>query len=96
MEKAYVLQLNPQSVVTCCCDRGSLRKEVYFGSRFEGAHFIMKKSWQEELEVAGDLVITGREQSVMIAIDGCISLIFIFRRLLLKQCYPHFGQAHLI
>lgn len=46
----------------------------------------MKKLWQEELEVAGDLVITGREQSVMIAIDGSISLIFIFsRHLLLKQ-----------
>lgn len=56
----------------------------------------MKKSWQEELEVAGDFVITGREQSVMIAIDGSIFLIFIFRRLLLKRCHPHFGQAHLI
>lgn len=89
MEKAYVLHLNPQSVVACCCDRaadrGSLRQEVYFGSHFEGAQSIMKKLWQEELEVAGDLVITGREQSVMIATDGSISLIFIFKHLLLKR-----------
>lgn len=64
MEKAYILHLNPQSVVACCCDRaadrGSLR-QVYFGSRFEGAPSIMKL-WQEELEVAGDLVITGRSR----------------------------------
>lgn len=40
----------------------------------------MKKSWQEEPEVAGDLVITGRQQSVTIAIDGSTFLLFIFRR----------------
>ena len=45
----------------------------------------MKKLWQEELEVAGDLVITGREQSVMFAVDGSLSLIFIFRHLLPKR-----------
>lgn len=47
----------------------------------------MKKSWQEELEVAGDLVITGRQQSV--TIDGSTSLTP-------ETVPPTLGQAHLI
>lgn len=49
----------------------------------------MKKSWQEELEVAVDLVITGRQQSVTIAIDGSTSLTP-------ETVPPTLGQAHLI